>query len=199
MQWLREFTEVLVPIFVALSPLTILPVFLSMTDGMEALETRQLARRAVVTALSLAIAVVVAGQYIHRFLGITVDDLRVAGGVILLLISIYGLIFTREQRKTAELGSDAGIVPLGTPLIVGPATMTTSVVRADSHGRIVVVTALAINLFLIGFLLDYADQVKRVVRPSMSKAFGKVMSLFLAVIAVAMLRIGIAAFIRSAS
>jgi multiple antibiotic resistance protein len=182
---LTQFIEVFVPLFVAMSPLTALPIFLTMTEGMELAPTRQLARRAVITAFAVAVAIVLLGQALFRFLGITLND----------------LIHSRESRKREDLGSDAteaGVVPLGTPLIVGPATMTTCVVLADSHGRSLVLVALAANLILTGLLLHYSDQLKRFVRPSISRAFGKVMSLFLGAIAVSMLRTGIVAFVQDA-
>lgn len=198
---LPRFIEVFVPLFVAMSPLTALPIFLTMTEGMELGPTRQLARRALVTAFAVAMAIVLLGQALFRFLGITLNDLQVAGGLILLLIAVNDLIHSRESRKREDLGSDvteAGVVPLGTPLIVGPATMTTCVVLADTHGRSLVLVALAVNLILTGLLLHYSNQVKRFVRPSISRAFGKVMSLFLGAIAVSMLRTGIVAFVQDA-
>ena len=190
-----SFAQIFVPIFVAMGPLTILPIFLAMTEGAPQDATRSLARKAVFTALVVATSLVFLGNLIFRLLGITVDDLRVAGGIILLLIAIYDLIFTRERRKTTEIGTDAGVVPLGVPLIVGPATMTTCVVLADIHGRLPVLGALAVNLLMIGLVLDNSHHIQRFVRPSVSHAFGKVMSLFLAAIAVSMLRAGITAFV----
>ena len=198
---LTQFIEVFVPLFVAMSPLTALPIFLTMTEGMELAPTRQLAHRAVVTAFAVAVAIVLLGQALFGFLGITLNDLQVAGGLILLLIAVNDLIHSRESRKREDLGSDAteaGVVPLGTPLIVGPATMTTCVVLADTHGRTLVLVALAANLLMTGLLLHYSNQLKRFVRPSISRAFGKVMSLFLGAIAVSMLRTGIVAFVQNA-
>lgn len=195
---LSTLSEIFVPIFVAMSPLTVLPIFLSMTEGSPQQQSRALAHRAVVTAFFIAVSLVLIGQELFRFLGITVDDLRVAGGLILLLIAIYDLIFTQEKRKSAEIDADAGVVPLGTPLIVGPATMTTSVVLADTHGAFWVIVILCINLVGIGLLLHFSDRITRFINPAISKAFGKVMSLFLAAIAVAMLRSGIFAFIEAA-
>jgi multiple antibiotic resistance protein len=191
----KEFNEVFVPLFVALSPLTVLPMFLSMTDGMTVRRMRVLSQRAVIAAWFVSLAIVLAGQAMFRLLGITVDDLRVAGGAVLLTISIYDLVFSREQRKRNDVSEDAGVVPLGIPLIVGPATMTTCLVLADTHGRVLVVLGLAMNLGLIGAMLHWAHALKRFVKPSVSKAFGKVMSLFLAAIAVAMLRHGIGSFV----
>jgi multiple antibiotic resistance protein len=196
MHLVTKLSECFVPLFVAMSPLTVLPMYLTMTDGMDSLRMRSLSRRALLTAFAVALVIILAGQLIFRFLGITVDDLRVAGGVILFVISSYDLVFTREQRKRSELASEAGVVPLGVPLIVGPATMTTCVVLADTHGRALTLFALLGNLVIIGLILHYADNIKRFIRPSISRAFGKVMSLFLAAIAVAMARHGVAAFIQ---
>ncbi|TFH29960.1 MAG: MarC family protein [Myxococcales bacterium] len=199
MPWLSPFTETFVPLFVAMSPLTVLPIYLNMTQGLDQPAARRLARRAVLTGFVIAIAIVLIGQAMFRMLGITLDDLRVAGGIILLVIAVYDLIFSSEQRKVTELGSDAGVVPLGTPLIVGPATMTACLVLADSHGKPMVVLALFTNLALIALVLHYAQRIERVLTPSVSKAFGKVMSLFLAAIAVAMFRSGVLAFVQAAS
>ena len=188
------FAEVFVPLFVATSPLTVLPMFLGMTEGMDVASARHLARGAVVTGFVIAMTIVMLGGLLFSFLGITIDDLRVAGGLILLMLSVYDLVFSREQRKLGEVGSDAGVVPLGIPLIVGPATMTTCLVLADLHGKAFVAVALTVVLGLIALLLHHAHRIKSVLHPAVTKAFGKVMSLFLAAIAVAMLRSGIAAF-----
>lgn len=194
---IQTFIETFIPLFVAMSPLTALPIFLSMTDGMTGEATRVLAHRAVITGLLVAVVIILLGQALFGFLGITLDDLRVAGGIILLLIAIHDLIYTRETRKRTELGTDVGAVPLGVPLIVGPATLTTCVVLADTQGRFPVVVSLVLNLTLIWLILFNSDHLKRVVPDGASKAFGKVMSLFLAAIAVAMLRTGIVSIIQS--
>ncbi len=188
--------EIFVPLFVAMGPLTVLPIFLSMTDDMSVKSSRELARKAILTAFFIALVLIIAGQALFRFLSITVDDLRVAGGIILLLIAVYDLVFSSEKRKTANV-DDVGIVPLGTPLIVGPATMTAAVVLADQHGRLLTLLMLVANLVIIGAMLHYSDKLKTYINPSVSKAFGKVMSLFLAAIAVAMFRSGILGFIQN--
>ncbi|MGM0554895.1 MAG: MarC family protein [Myxococcota bacterium] len=186
---------VIVPLFVAMTPLTVVPLFVSMVEGKSREEARDLARKAVMTALGLAILIILGGQAVFRFLSITVDDLRVGGGLILLVLSVHDLVFSTESRKQKEIGSDAGIVPIGTPLLVGPATMTACVTLADIHGKFIVLAGLLINLALTGVLLYYQDVFTKVVHPGISKAFGKVMSLFLAAISVSMIRAGIEAML----
>ena len=190
--------SVLVPLFVAMAPLTVVPLFVSMVEGKSEEETRRLARRAILTALGLAVAIIFTGQALFRFLAITVDDLRVGGGLILLAIAVYDLAFSSQSRKKNDVGGDVGIVPIGTPLLVGPATMTACVTLADIHGRFITLTGLLINLAIVGALLYFQEHVTRVVNPGVSKAFGKVMSLFLAAISVAMIRTGIQAMVAGA-
>lgn len=185
-----HFDKVFVPIFVAMSTLTILPVFLGMTEGMEREVSRSMARRAVFTALSVAVIITLGGQALFRLLGITVDDLRVGGGLILLVLSIHDLLFSTEKRKTGGMPADIGVVPLGVPLIVGPATMTTCLVLADEHGNLTVIVALLLNLAITTLILENAHRLASVVQPAVTRAFGKVMSLFMAAIAVSMLRAG---------
>ena len=195
---MSNLTSVLVTLFVAMTPVTVVPLFVSMVEGKSVAETRRLARRAIMTALGLAVAIIFTGQALFRFLSITVDDLRVGGGLILLVLAVHDLVFSGESRKQAEVGADAGIVPIGTPLLVGPATMTACVTLADIHGRLITLTGLVINLAIIGALLYYQDVVTKVLNPGVSKAFGKVMSLFLAAISVAMIRTGVQAMVTVA-
>ena len=194
---LHDFDKVFVPIFVAMSTLTILPIFLGMTEGVAEDTARTMGRRAVLTALGVAVVITLGGQALFRLLGITVDDLRVGGGLILLVLSIHDLLFGTEKRKSAGLDRDGGVVPLGVPMIVGPGTMTTCLVLADSYGRVQVMLALVANLALTALLLENAHRLQRYVNPAVTRAFGKVMSLFMAAIAVSMMRAGFVSFFHA--
>lgn len=192
----QSFYSVFVPLFVALSPLTILPVFMAMAQDLELSQERTLAKKGITTAFLVALLVTLAGQGLFRLLGITVDDLRIAGGLILLVISMHDLIFSRESRKQRDaFDGNMGIVPLGVPLIVGPATLTACLVLADIHGRLLVIFCLLLNLAINGLILINARRLAARIRPPVIQAFGKVMSLFLAAIAVAMIRVGVSHFI----
>ena len=182
---------VFIPLFVAMSPLTVVPLFVSIVEGRSIAEARSLALKAVWTVLGLAVVIVFGGHAVFRFLNITVDDLRIGGGLILLIIAVYDLVFSQKSRKEEALSADLGIVPIGTPLIFGPATMTASVTLADIHGQLIVLAGLLLNLTVVGLLLYYQDVVTKWVHPGISRAFGKVMSLLLAAIAVAMIRTGV--------
>ena len=196
---LDDLFAVLVPLFVATTPFTVVPLFFAMTEGRGEKEAKALAHKAVLTALSVAVVIIFAGQAIFGALGITLDDLRVGGGLILLVISIYDLVFSTNRRKQSEVeeddGADLGVVPLGVPIIVGPATMTACVTLAEGYGTFVTLVGLVLNLGLTAILLHNGHIVRKVISPGVAGAIGKVMSLFLAGIAVAMIRSGITAML----
>jgi len=143
------------------------------------------------TAAILAVVITLAGHAIFDFMHITVNDLRVGGGIILLVIAIYDLVFSSEERKGRSVTAEAGVVPLGTPIIMGPAGMTACVVLADTRGTIPTLVGVLSVLLLVWLILRYARTLSRLVNAAVSRAFGKVMSLFLAAIAIAMIRAGI--------
>src|SRR4028119_263120 len=126
---MNPYIESFLPLFVAINVLGIIPVYLALTERMTAAQRRRLTLLAVATSSLLATLILFAGQLIFSLLGITVNDLRVGGGLILLVLSISNLIFGDYRRRdpsvaSAEGGDDnasVGIVPLGIPLIMGPA------------------------------------------------------------------------------
>lgn len=178
-------------LMIALSPFTVLPVYVNMIHGMDLQASRKMALKAIVTALILSVSVVLAGPSLFGVLGMTLNDLRIGGGLVLLMIAVYDVVFSRERRKRSELSDEMGVVPLGTPLIVGPGTITTSLVLTETTGRFEVIMALVANLFLIWLLLHFGHVIRNLISPPIARAFGKVMSLMLAAMAVAILRQGL--------
>ncbi len=185
---LTEFTKAFVPLFVAFNALGVVPLFISLTQDIEEDKKRRLARDATFAAGILAVIIALVGQALFRFLGITVNDFRTAGGLILLVLSINDLIFSNDRRRDAER---LGIVPIGIPLIVGPAALTTVLILVDSYGQLLTFIVLGLNLLIAFTLFYYSSLVARLLGPSGSKAFAKVASLFLAAIAAAMIRVGL--------
>jgi multiple antibiotic resistance protein len=191
---LNDFVEAFLSLFVAMNAIGVLPLFIGMTDGMEVSTRRSLVRRAITTAFAIAIVIVLAGRVIFDTLGITVNDLRIGGGIILLVLSITDLLFSNLTRKTqgnSEAVEDIGVVPLGTPLTVGPAAITTILVLQEGYGYLPTVAALVGNLAVSFTLFYFGPVVISYVGAGASRAIGKVASLFLAAISIAMIRTGV--------
>src|SRR3954447_10730490 len=133
---MKAYVESSLPLFVAINVPGILPMYLGLTETLSPAERRRLTFLATATASLIAVPILFAGQLIFTLLGITVNDLRVGGGLILLVLSISNLIFGDFKRRdprtlgddeipaTMEDPASVGVVPLGIPLIIGPAAIT---------------------------------------------------------------------------
>jgi len=185
---MRDFLMVFVPLFVAVDAIGILPIFMSLTEGVPQPDRKRIVRQSFVTALLVAVAFIFLGKSIFHLLGITISDFMVAGGILLFIIATLDLTTgTKFARRVETLGA----VPLGIPLIVGPAVLTTSLMLVDVHGLAATLAAVLLNLLLaIGVLLS-ADFWYRILGQTGSQAVSKVANLILAAIAVMMIRKGL--------
>ncbi len=192
LQILQEFGLTFVPLFVAMDAIGVLPILLPLTQDMKAKERRRVVRLAVITALVLGLGFVVIGKGIFLFLGIEVSDFLVAGGLILFLLAAKDLITGKMMEAQASVGADMlGVVPIGTPLVVGPAVLTTLLILIDQYSIIIVLVSFILNLAIAWLLFAQANRVVAFLGQGGVRAISKVVSLFLAAIAIKMIRQGI--------
>src|SRR3979411_1888238 len=138
-------------IFFLVDPFAALPTFLAVTAGVDAQRRRKMAWKASLTALVVLSAFAIAGQYIFKMFGITLPAFEIAGGVILLLIGLDMLEAKRsptqessEETHEAAEKEDAGIVPLGIPMLAGPGSITSVMVlvgQAQTKWQMVAILA----------------------------------------------------------
>ncbi len=185
---------VFIPLFVSIDIIGTSPIFLGFTQGISDKHRKTLILQALITAFVVAIVFLFAGMGILRFLGITINDFRISGGLILLILSINDILSSSETRRNP--GTNIGIVPLGIPLIMGPAALTTIVILADTHGYVLTLVSLIINFIIIFLVLSNVKFITRFIGEGGAKAFAKVASLLLSAYAVMMIREGIHQVIR---
>jgi multiple antibiotic resistance protein len=185
--FLYEWWVITIAIFVAMNVVSTAPIYLAMTEGMDAADRPALVRDATVMAAIVAIVICFLGNSLLSLMGVTLLDLRIAGGMVLIGLGFHDLVHSRQERKSRNFG-DIGPVPIGVPLMVGPATMTTLMIGSEQIGHLLTSLALAPNLALSWIIMHNAHRVVPIVGESGAKAFGKVMSLFLVAIGVAMIR-----------
>jgi multiple antibiotic resistance protein len=181
-----------ISIFVAVDAIGVLPIFVSLTEGIERSERAKIIVQSMLTALCLAVGFIFLGKAVFRILGITIGDFMVAGGAILFCLAITDIINPVKKRRipTEELGA----VPLGTPLIVGPAVLTTCLVIITQYGLLATLISVMVNILLAGMIFESSSVLMKVLGEAGSKALSKIMSLLLAAIAVMLIRKGIAQF-----
>ncbi|MEJ5305294.1 MAG: MarC family protein [Ignavibacteria bacterium] len=191
---LNDFLLSFIPLFVAIDIIGTAPIYLGLTEQFEKKEKRRLVIQAVITAFALAMIFIATGKVILDFMGITLNDFRIGGGLVLLILSINDLVFASDESRKPQ--GTIGIVPLGIPLIMGPAALTTILVLVNNNGILPTVLSVFINLVIVFFVLYYAEKLVDLIGESGAKAFAKVASLFLAAIAVMMIRVGILEVIK---
>lgn len=187
--------ETLVPfvvLFVAVDILGILPIYLSLTTGLSVEQRKRLPRQSTLTATIVGIGFLLIGDAIFRILGVTVGDFQVAGGILLVVLSLYDLL---NPGKVLRRPMPAvGAVPLGTPLIVGPAVLTALVILVQSHGYPITLVAFAANMGIVFAVLRIGEAIGKILGESGSRAIGKVTSILLAAFGVSLVRRGLPGF-----
>ena len=191
---LNTLLQAFIPIFVAIDIPGAIPMFLSLTEGMDRKARRKLTVEATMTAGAVALIFLVAGKIIFRFLGITENDFRIGGGIVLLVLAVNELLFANDKEKIA--GQSVGVVPIGIPLIMGPAALTAIIIVLDSYGYWLAIMSLLINLLIVWLVFRYADKIMGMMGEAGAKGFAKVAALFMAAIAVMMIRVGIQNILR---
>jgi multiple antibiotic resistance protein len=186
---LRTLPNTFIPLFVAIDVAALLPIFLSLTANMSENEVRSVIRQSTFTALVVSLTFVAVGEAVFRIIGITVDDFKIAGGLILLVLAVLELMKEREEADISR--GTLGVVPIGVPLIAGPAVITTLIVLVDHYGIVPTVISLIINLAIVWFAFTRAQKIIEIVGRKGIAAISKVIALLLAAIAVMFIRLGI--------
>lgn len=186
---MKEVLLAFIPIFVAMDAVGVLPFFLSFTEGMEEEKRRHVIRDSIFTAFSVGVGFLLLGKIVFRFLGVTVSDFKVGGGLILLIVAVRDILFAEKGQRPP--GETIGVVPLGVPLIVGPAVMTTLLICHDLYGFWITLLSFMANLGFTWFVFKEAEKLTRVLGESGIRGVAKVTSLLLAAIAVMMIRKGL--------
>ena len=184
----HNFLLAFIPLFIAIDVVGILPIFMSLVDGIEKPQKTKIINQSVITAISVSIGFLALGKFVFSVLGIEIYDFKMAGGLLLLVFAINDLLFSEKGKRTVT--PTMGVVPLGIPLVVGPAVLTSIIVTVDTYGYIPTVTSLVVNLIIVWVVFLKSNFIYRLMGEGGSKAFAKVASLLLAAIAVMMLRRG---------
>jgi multiple antibiotic resistance protein len=187
-----------VPLFVAMDALGLLPLFITLTQGLDRARIRRVIFESVVTATAAALLFLFIGNSILSFLGITVADFMIAGGALLFVISLSDLIGSEKRRPEKDQDS-VGAVPLGVPLIVGPGVLTATILLSSQYGTALTVAAIISNLAIVGIVFLLADSIIRVLGRAGTRTISKLANLILAAIGVMMVRKGVMLMVTGAA
>jgi len=202
MDWISFFNSLIsfkiflpfIPFFVAFDALGILPIFVSLTGEMAPPERKKVVRQSILTAFLVSIGFLAVGKSIFAFLGVSVSDFKVAGGILLFILAVVDLIFPEKTRTFPK--ETLGVVPIGIPLIVGPAVLTLLLMVVHTYGFVSTIFCLILNLLIVWVVFNQSQWVMRILKEGGAKGIGKVSSLLLAAFAVMVIRTGIMEWIN---
>jgi multiple antibiotic resistance protein len=186
---MNNFWLCFVPLFFAVDAIGVLPMFINFTEGLERKTVRKVIIESIITAMIVAVTFLFAGRAIFAYLGIRISDFMVAGGVLLFVFSVRDIVSVNKVHRSDK--DSFGAVPIGVPLIAGPAVLTTSIILVGQYDYIFVLITLCLNIVITGVLFWFSNGIYRVLGRAGSKAISKIASLFLAAIATMMIRKGV--------
>jgi multiple antibiotic resistance protein len=185
---IEKFFLAFIPVFVAIDPIGLVAIFMGLGTSASREDRKRQAYLGIFTALCVAIGFIFLGKIIFTALGITVADFQVAGGLILLVLAVRELVAFGPLDRG---GSDEfGVVPLGMPLIAGPALLTALLILVDTVGLFFTLLSLLVNLALVAIAFYNADRFTRWMGKQGLRGVSKIIALLLAAIAVSLIRRG---------
>jgi len=181
----ESFVMTFVPLFIVIDAIGNLPFIISVSEGMASRERRNMIHIAVLTAGIVGLAFLFFGRFILNVMDISIGSFAIGGGIVLLVLSIKYMITGHMVEAVKE--ELVAVVPIGTPLTVGPATITTLLLLATQHKWYVVLLSFALNMLLTWIIFMQSAWIVRVMGHGGVKAVSKVFSLLLAAIAASMI------------
>jgi len=192
-------------LFSMMNPIGNLGVFAGMTADRTDAETRKIALSCAIAIAITLLIVTWGGPTLFKFFGVTVNSLRAAGGVIVLIIGLHMLFNKSEhkgsdaERKDAQSSDSIAVVPLAIPMVAGPGTMATVLVASQQHNavlnKIEISAVIIVFAVLCGILFRFSSPVSKRLGESGMGVVTRVMGLVLAAIAMGMLAEGLKALL----
>lgn len=183
-------------IFFLVDPFAAIPSFLAITESADSRRRKRMARKATLTCFIVLTSFALGGQMLFKMFGITLPAFEVAGGLILLLIGLDMLEAKRSPTQEASGDTeeaahkeDAGIVPLGIPMLAGPGAISSVMVLVGQVPSILhwqmgaIIAAIALTCFISYWVLAGAGQVREFMGETGIRILVRIMGLLLVALA----------------
>jgi multiple antibiotic resistance protein len=203
MEYATELLKTFIALFVIINPLAIIPVYLSLTSGMDLPTKNRVVKISAISTFCVLFISAVAGEIILKIFGISIPAFQVGGGILLSTISYNMMMAKDEQRiqtpeeKADSAGKGIGIavVPLTIPMLTGPGTMSLAIVTASKYhsflGYFYIIVSAALISVIIYYIFKSADKIKRMIGITGMNILTKVLSLLLMALAIELIADGV--------
>jgi multiple antibiotic resistance protein len=181
----HDFIMTFVPLFIVIDAFGNLPFLIMAGQEMDRRQKTRMVNYAILTATLVGLVFLFLGQFILNVMGIEVEEFAIAGGIVLLILSIRYMITGHMVTVVKE--EMVAIVPIGTPLTVGPATIATLLLLAGRFPIYMVLISFALNMVITWVIFFLSQKIAKFMGQGGLTAVSRVFSLLLAAIAVSMI------------
>lgn len=203
MEYATELLKTFIALFVIINPLAIIPVYLSLTNGMDEITKNKIIKISAISTFSVLFISAVAGELILKVFGISIPAFQVGGGILLSTISYNMMMAKDDQRKqTPEEKADSinkglgiAVVPLTIPMLTGPGTMSLAIVTASKYHSLLGYFYIIVSAFFISLIIYHifksAEKIKNLIGITGMNILTKVLSLLLMALSIELIADGI--------
>jgi multiple antibiotic resistance protein len=181
-----------IPLFVAFDVLGVLPLYIKLTASMDPEKKAGQLRDSLLTAFIISLIFVIIGNRVMTYLGISMKDFLIAGGIVIFITAVKDLI-TGHTQPAADT-EFWGVVPLGVPLLAGPAVLATSIIIWKQYPFYYYLISLVLNIMICWVVLTFSGFILKLLGGRVVEALSKVFGLIIASIAIMFIRRGIEGF-----
>ena len=180
-------------LFVVMDPIGAVPFFTALTRSLSKAERNRVANRTTIITFLLLSAFAYAGSYILLYLGVTISDFQVAGGIFLLVFGLRDAIVGEPLGvKGEEASQSVSIFPLATPLLAGPGSITTvMLISGMPNGLFLVFVTIGLNCIASWFLFRISSSVSNRLGKTGLMAIAKLLDIIMGALGVAYISVGL--------
>jgi multiple antibiotic resistance protein len=179
-----------VALFIIVDPIGLVPIFSNVTRSLSQPEKTKMFRVVIYTGATLLTIFALVGQELLMLFGISLPSFEMAGGLLLLLLSL-DILFRGERFAKPGSHEDVGIVPIAFPLLVGPGAITTTMIAFGAYGILVTLGSVLIVMLLSWLVMKQTDRIHALLGKTGSSVIAQVMAVFIAAIAIQFIITGI--------
>ena len=192
--FISEFSKAALALFIIVDPFGNIPIFVGLTENVQDAQKKRVYNTATIVGVILLLVFAFAGTGILTLFGLSIYSFEVAGGILLLIISIRILI-SGNMHENVESPESIGAVPIAIPLLVGPGAITTTIFNIQQYDTIIAILAVLVVMAITWITLRYIGKVYKFLGKTGSLIIARVMALLIAAIAVQYILTGVTHFV----